>query len=105
MVTAIVLANARKGAVNDAAQGLAEMEGVCHVYSVTGRYDLVAIIKARDDDEMARLVTDHILKLDTIEKTTTLMAFETYSNRDLERMFSIGFTEDRVGAAGSGCQQ
>ena len=105
MVTAIVLANARKGAVNDAAQGLAEMEGVSQVYSVTGSYDLVAIIKARDDDEVASLVTDRILKLDTVEKTTTLMAFETYSDRDLERMFSIGFADGRVGAGGRGSQQ
>ena len=93
MATAIVLVNVKRDAVNETAQALTDMDGVSEVYSVAGEWDLVAIIRARDTEQMAELVTDRMLKLDAIEKTTTLVAFRAYSRHDLERMFSVGFEE------------
>jgi DNA-binding Lrp family transcriptional regulator len=57
---------------------------------VGGRYDLVAIIRVRTNEEMADLVTGQMLKLSNIEHTETLIAFKAYSRHDLERMFAIG---------------
>lgn len=94
MVTAIVLINARRDMVNETAEALTRLDGVAEVYSVAGPYDLVAIIRARDNEEMADLVTGHMLRLEGIEKTTTLVAFRAYSRYDLERMFSIGLEEE-----------
>ncbi len=94
MVTAIVLINARRDMVNETAQELTELEGVSEVYSVAGPYDLVAIIRARDNEEMADVVTGSMLRMVGIEKTTTLVAFRTYSRYDLERMFAIGMEEE-----------
>ncbi len=93
MVTAIVLVNARRDMVNETAQDLTELQGVAEVYSVAGPYDLVAIIRARDNEEMADLVTGSMLRMVGIEKTTTLVAFRAYSRYDLERMFAIGLEE------------
>jgi DNA-binding Lrp family transcriptional regulator len=93
MVTAIVLVNVRRDAVNETAQALTGMDGISEVYSVAGEYDLVAIIRAKGNDQLAEIVTGHMLKLDGISKTETLIAFRTYSKHDLERMFSIGFKE------------
>ncbi|NIO12629.1 MAG: Lrp/AsnC family transcriptional regulator [Xanthomonadales bacterium] len=93
MVTAIVLVNARRDMVNETAQDLTELQGVSEVYSVAGPYDLVAIIRARDNEEMADLVTGSMLRMVGIEKTTTLVAFRAYSRYDLERMFAIGLEE------------
>jgi DNA-binding Lrp family transcriptional regulator len=90
MVTAIVLINTTHGHINTVAEQLVNMPGVAEVYSVGGRYDLVAVIRVRTNDEMADLVTDHMLKLDNIEHTETLIAFRAYSRHDLERMFAIG---------------
>ncbi|MCB0160229.1 MAG: Lrp/AsnC ligand binding domain-containing protein, partial [Caldilineaceae bacterium] len=53
MVTAIVLINVKHGHVNDVAERLVEMKGVAEVYSVGGRYDLVAIIRVKNNDQMA----------------------------------------------------
>ncbi len=94
MVTAIVLVNTEHGHINDVAERLVEMPGVSEVYSVGGRYDLVAVIRVRSNDEMATLVTDQLLKLQNIERTETLIAFRAYSQHDLERMFAIGAEED-----------
>ena len=93
MATAMVLVNVRRDAVNETAQALTDMDGVSEVYSVAGEWDLVTIIRARDTEQMADLVTNRMLKLDAIEKTTTLVAFRAYSRHDLERMFAVGFEE------------
>lgn len=90
MVTTIVLINTVHGYINEVAEKLVEMEGVSEVFSVGGRYDLVAIIRVRTNEQMADVVTNQMLKLTNIEKTETLIAFKTFSRHDLERMFAIG---------------
>lgn len=91
MVTAIILANVRRDMVNETAQALLELQGISEVYSVAGEWDLAAIVRVRANEDLADLVTRHLLRLEGILKTTTLIAFRAYSNYDLERMFSIGF--------------
>ena len=93
MVTAIVLVKVRRDAVNETAEALTELEGVAEVYSVAGGWDLVAIIRTATNDRLAEIITSHMLKLESIVKTTTLIAFRAYSKYDLERMFSLGLEE------------
>jgi DNA-binding Lrp family transcriptional regulator len=90
MVTTIVLINTKHGHINSVAEALVEIEGVSEVYSVGGRYDLVAIIRVRSNEQMADLVTNSMLQLPNIEKTETLIAFKAFSQHDLERMFAVG---------------
>ena len=90
MVTALVLLNIERGKVNAVAERLAEMEGISEVYSVAGRFDLAVIIRAKDNDQLAELVTNHMLKVDGIIKSETLISFRVYSRHDLDSMFSIG---------------
>jgi DNA-binding Lrp family transcriptional regulator len=90
MVTALVLLNVERSKVNALAETLAEMNGVSEVYSVAGRYDLAVVIRARDNDQMAELVTGHMLKVDGIIKSETLIAFRVHSRHDLDSMFSLG---------------
>ena len=90
MVTAIVLLNTERGRVNSVAEKLAAIEGITEVYSLAGKYDLAVIIRVKDNDAMADLVTEHMLKVEGITKSETHMAFRVYSKHDLEAMFSIG---------------
>jgi DNA-binding Lrp family transcriptional regulator len=90
MVTALVLLNVSREKVNAVAEVLADMEGISEVYSVAGRYDLAAIIRAKDNDQLAELVTNNMLKVEGILKSETLIAFRVHSRHDLESMFSIG---------------
>ena len=94
MVSAVVLMNIERGAINAVAQRLVELEGVEEVFSVAGRYDLVALLRVPDNEAMADLVTSKILNIPNIESTETLLAFKAYSRRDLEAMFSVGFETD-----------
>ncbi len=91
MVNAIVLLKAERDKVNDVAKALVDLKGVSEVYSVSGRYDLVAIIRVKDNDRLAETVTIHMRKVKGILNTETMLAFQAYSHHDLDGMFSIGF--------------
>jgi len=90
MVTTVVLMRVRRDRINAVAESLAEMEGVSEVYSVGGRYDLVAIIRVPNNDALAEVVTQQMASIEGIESTETLIAFRAFSRHDLEAMFSIG---------------
>ncbi len=90
MVTAILLINAERTRINDVAEQLADIEGITEVYSVSGPYDIIAMIRVTTNDDLADLVTNQLVKVDSIVKTETLLAFRTVSKHDLEAMFSIG---------------
>jgi DNA-binding Lrp family transcriptional regulator len=68
------------------------MKGVSEVFSVGGRFDLVAVIRVKDNDEMAALVTENMLQVNGISRSETLIAFRVYSEHDLASMFSIGLS-------------
>jgi DNA-binding Lrp family transcriptional regulator len=90
MVSAVVLLNVERSQINEMAETLAGMNGISEVHSVAGRYDLVAIVRVRTNEELADLVTAQMLKLEGIQSTETLIAFRAYSRHDLEAAFSLG---------------
>lgn len=90
MVTAIVLMKIARARVGEVADKLTAMEGITEVYSVAGRYDLVAVVRVKSNEDLADIVTSGMQKLDAIEATETMIAFRAYSRHDLEGMFSIG---------------
>jgi len=93
MVTAVLLMKVDRGRVVEVAESLAEVEGVAEVYSVAGRFDLVAILRVRRAEDMANLVTREIVKVSGIRETETLTAFQAFSRHDLEAAFSLGLPE------------
>ncbi|MCL1980308.1 MAG: Lrp/AsnC ligand binding domain-containing protein [Proteobacteria bacterium] len=90
MVTAIILINAERNRINQVAENMQAISGISEVYSVSGKYDLIAIIRVKTNDDLADLVTRGLLALDGIVKTETMLAFQAYSRHDLEAMFSVG---------------
>jgi DNA-binding Lrp family transcriptional regulator len=90
MVTAIVLLNCARARVAEVADKLASMEGISEVYSVAGRFDLVAMVRVKTNEDLADVVTAGMQKIPGIESTETLIAFRAYSRLDLEKVFSIG---------------
>ena len=90
MISAVVLLNVQRGEVSATAQRLLEIEGVSEVYSVTGEYDLVVLLRLQHYDDLADVVTAHMVKILAILKTNTLMAFQCYSKADLQQAWDIG---------------
>lgn len=90
MISAIVLITCARGMVSQAAQALAEIEGITEVYSVAGKVDLVAIIRVTNNEDLAAIVTGKLQSVAGVDRTETLIAFQVFSRHDLESMFSIG---------------
>jgi len=87
---AIVLIEAERSAMRQLGGALADVEGVAEAYSVTGEWDFVAILRVRNPEAVAEVVTDRFAALEGIKRTHTLVAFEVFSQHDLEALFSIG---------------
>ena len=90
MISALVLLNVRRDAINVTAQALLGIPGVAEVYSVTGEYDLVVVLHLARYEDLAEVVTERMIALDAITRTQTMMAFKAYSREDLEQAWDIG---------------
>jgi DNA-binding Lrp family transcriptional regulator len=92
-VHAVVLIQCDIDEIPEAAQAIADLDGVSEVYSVAGEFDLVAVVRVAAHDDLATVIPGGIAKIEGVDRTETLIAFQVYSKHDLERMFSIGFDE------------
>jgi DNA-binding Lrp family transcriptional regulator len=93
MITTIVLAVCDVHRIPETAQAVADIPEVSEVYSVAGDHDLVIMVRTREHDQLAEVVSEKIAKIDGIERTQTLVAFKVFSRHDVEAMFSVGFEE------------
>jgi DNA-binding Lrp family transcriptional regulator len=93
MVNAVVLIQCDIDSIPEAAQAIADIQGVSEVYSVAGEWDLVAIVRVSNHEDLATVIPGGVGKVDGVVRTETLIAFQVYSKHDLEAMFSVGFDE------------
>ncbi|MBB1094252.1 Lrp/AsnC ligand binding domain-containing protein [Rhodopseudomonas palustris] len=90
MVTSIILMNVERSKINKVAEQLEGTPGISEVYSVSGKYDLIAIVRVATNEDLANLVTNKMHAIKEILNTETMLAFKAYSKHDLEAMFSVG---------------
>jgi DNA-binding Lrp family transcriptional regulator len=90
VITTIVLIKCDPKTIPQSAVKLAGIDGVTEVYSVSGEWDLVAIVKVAEYERIAQVVTEEFTRVPGIERTQTLTAFRAYSKQDLEQAWDIG---------------
>lgn len=90
MITAIVMVHTAADRIPEVAQAIADLDGVVEVYSCAGDVDLVAIVRVREHEQIADVVTQHLSKLAGVVSTDTHIAFRSYSRRDAESGFEVG---------------
>ena len=90
MITAIVLIQTAAERLTEAAQEIADLDGVAEVYSCAGDVDLIALVRVARHEEIADIVPGRINKVEGVLDTDTHIAFRSYSRRDTEESFSIG---------------
>ncbi|HUC23685.1 MAG TPA: Lrp/AsnC ligand binding domain-containing protein [Streptosporangiaceae bacterium] len=93
MVTAIVLIKADVADIPETAEAIAQIPAVTEVYSVTGEFDLVAIVRVRAHEELGDVIPGTLNKVTGVTHTETHIAFRTYSRHDLEAAFALGYSE------------
>jgi len=90
MLTAFTMIQARPDAIKRVAQVIASLPHVSEVYSVTGEWDIIAIVRLQDYEQLAEVIPDEISQIDGITKTSTVLAFRRFSPNDLEAAWSVG---------------
>ena len=90
MITTIVLCRVDPSLIPKAARALAGIDGVDEVYSVSGEWDLVAIVRVTQYEEIAKVVTEVFPNVPGLQRTQTLTAFRAYSKKDLQQAWDIG---------------
>jgi DNA-binding Lrp family transcriptional regulator len=91
VVTTVVLAVCDIHQVPETAQAIADLDGVSEVYSVAGDFDLVIMVRTREHEQLAEVVTEGIGRIPGVQRTQTLVAFKVFSRHDVEALFSVGF--------------
>ena len=87
MVSAFVLINVEGKALDEIGAELLEFPGIKEVYIVAGEYDMVAVLRVRDNQELSELITKKIVHAAGIERTKTLFALQVFSDLDLDTIY------------------
>lgn len=82
MPTAILLLKIEPRKVTGTAERLIDLPDVTDVYSVSGRFDLLVIVKCDSLDKIETVITDQVLKTDGIVESETLFAFRSREKRE-----------------------
>ena len=82
MPTAIILLKIDHRKVTGTAEAILDIPGVSDVYSVSGRFDLLVIVKCDSVDLIESLITDRLLKIEGIIDSETMFAFRSYDKRE-----------------------
>ena len=93
MVTAIVLIRADVARISETGAAIAQIPEVTEVYSVTGDFDLVALVRVRDHEELNDVIPGTLNRVAGVTHTETHIAFQTYSRHDLEAAFALCYPE------------
>jgi DNA-binding Lrp family transcriptional regulator len=89
MPTAIVLLKIDHRKVTGTAEKLLDIRDISEVYSVSGRYDLLVVIKCESLDKMEYVITDQLLKTDGIVDSETLFAFRSLDKREAGKSIDV----------------
>jgi len=90
MITAFVMLDVEPGRVKSVAEQLLAIKGVTEVYSVAGPFDLIAIVRVREHEQLSELVTGAVASCPGIVSTETMVAFRAFAKRDLDTVWDIG---------------
>ncbi len=90
MVTAIVMIKTDVDRIPEIAQQVSGIQGVSEAYSVTGEWNLIAVVRVRAHDDLSEVIPGRLNKIPGIVHTETHIAFRAYSAHDLEAAFSLG---------------
>ncbi|TAN34488.1 Lrp/AsnC family transcriptional regulator [bacterium] len=96
MLTAFILVKSTRAGLAHLGSELADVEGVAEVYTVTGEWDFVAIVRVREHEDLANVVAHRLTALEGIDRTQTMVAFQQFSAHDLEAMFGLGLEDKKA---------
>ena len=89
MVTAIILVNVERDLIMDVVDEVLKIEGIKEVHSIAGEYDLAAIARVDDNQQLSMILADKMChQIKGINLTKTLISLGSYYNYDTKAAFS-----------------
>lgn len=76
MTSSYLLVETEVGKVKDVLVQVRKIKGVECAQAVTGPYDIIAYLEAKNIDELGILVTDKIQKIKGVKRTVTCLSVE-----------------------------
>lgn len=92
MLTAFVLIKCEAQRISEVAQVVAELPNVAEVYSVTGEFDIIALLRIKEYESLDEAVPGGIARITGVTGTSTVLAFRRFARRDLEAGYDIGLS-------------
>ena len=89
MVNAFVLVNIDEKNIREIGHSLMELDGVTEVYPIAGEYDILVVIRVKDNVTLSKIITDAIIHKQGVRHTKTLFALDVYSKFDLSKIFGV----------------
>jgi DNA-binding Lrp family transcriptional regulator len=74
--SAFLTINLRQGEWRDVSGRLREIPGIVHIALVGGDFDVIALVRARDNADLRRIVLDEIHSIPGVLSTRTLLVFD-----------------------------
>lgn len=89
MVNAFVLININGKNIKEIAKSLLAIKGVTEVYPVAGEYDFLAVVRVKDNETLARIITEELIHKEGVRHTKTLFALDAHAKIDLCKAFKV----------------
>ena len=90
MITAFVLVESERTALAKLGGQLNAIDGVAEVYSVTGAWDFVAIVRVERHEQLAEALAENVAALEGVSRSQTMVAFDSFTDLDLDQLFADG---------------
>ncbi|MFM8561519.1 MAG: Lrp/AsnC family transcriptional regulator [Solirubrobacterales bacterium] len=87
MLTAILLVEADRNALSTLGEKIAAIEAVSEVYSVTGQWDFVAMVRVPRHEQLSEVLAGPVASLEGVTRQQTMVAFAAISTADLDEVF------------------
>jgi DNA-binding Lrp family transcriptional regulator len=78
MKAAFVLIRCELGHVEEVANAIMEIEGVSEIHSITGPWDLLVKLYAKEYEAFGDIIPGEVQKVPGIRETETLLAFRAF---------------------------
>lgn len=92
MITAFVQIKTAGRKPSEVAQQVMNIAGVAEVYSISGEWDVLAVLRLATYEQIAEVVPEQIAVVPGVAATTTILAFRAYNKQELDAAFDIGLS-------------
>jgi DNA-binding Lrp family transcriptional regulator len=72
--------------VDDVVAALKELKNISEIYEVTGEFDIVILVKAKDIEELRDLLKNKIMKIQGIKSTVSSIVLKSHRSAEPVRV-------------------